>query len=182
MGVVAKTGKNVLCYSPAKMTFLFYCFYVLDVDFLTLQNRKCTVECLAIINLFYPKLHTTSGTMWKLAIKEQIGQIWLGICIMHCPFLNTVKKFSRLGALNLLDLEADKNFSTFPLFRQKIALSSRSLTAGMVLTFLFWKRCRIRLIRCKESHNSWVAYQLSQNPNFKCPFVKLFRHFIKKST
>ena len=74
---VAKNGENVLCYSPAKMTFLFYCFYVLDVDFLTLQNRKCTVECLAIINLFYPKLHTTSGTMWKLAIKEQIGQIWL---------------------------------------------------------------------------------------------------------
>lgn len=101
---------------------------------------------------------------------------------LHCPFLNTVKKFSRLGALNLLNLEADKNFSTFPLFRQKIALSSRSLTAGMVLTFLFWKRCRIRLIRCKESHNSWVAYQLSQNPNFKCPSVKLFRRFIKKST
>ena len=98
---------------------------------------------------------------------------------LHCPFLNTVKKFSRLGALNLPYLEADKNFSTFPLFRQKIALSSRSLTAGMVLTFLFWKRCRIRLIRCKESHNSWVAYQLSQNPNFKCPSVKLFRHFIK---
>ena len=56
---VAKNGENVLCYSPAKMTFLFYCFYVLDVDFLTLQNRKCTVECLAIINLVYPKLHTT---------------------------------------------------------------------------------------------------------------------------
>ena len=165
------------------MTFLFYCFYVLDVGILTLQNRKCTVECLAIINLLHPKLHSTSGTMWKLAIKEQI---WtnliicnIRLCNMHCPFLNIVKKFSRLGALNLLNLEADKKFSTFPLFRQKIALSSRSLTAGMVLTFLFWKRCRIRLIRCKESHNSWVAYQLFQNPNFECPFVKLFGHFIK---
>ena len=49
----------------------------------------------------------------------------------------------------------------------------------MVLTFLFWKRGRIRLIRRKESHKSWVAYQLSQNPNFKCPFVKVLRQFIK---